>query len=313
MSNCSSLPAIRIKYNKELLEEICERDKCIVDIDKIENFTRDTRINFICNCGIINEKNFRELYKKGGGFCKKCTLVLQKEKTKITSLDRYGVEHILQNTDIREKGKLTCLKKYNVEYSSQNADVKEKGRETCLEKYGYKYPLQNDEIKKLKIKKCLEKYGVENTFQLQEVREKSKQTCLQKYGHEFPQQNADFYENSLKNFYKLKDFTFPCGNIIKVQGYEPLLLKHLVELNYTYEDIIIDRTKVPQIWYKKDNKKHRYYCDAYIPKINTIYEVKSIWTYEKNKEDTLLKKQACIDAGYLYELFIFNKGIRIYL
>jgi len=32
---------VKVKYNKELLEEICERDKCIIDLDKIETSTRD--------------------------------------------------------------------------------------------------------------------------------------------------------------------------------------------------------------------------------------------------------------------------------
>ena len=57
---------------------------------------------------------------------------------------------------------------------------------------------------------------------------------------------------------------------------------------------------------KKNNKKSRYFCDIYIPKTNTIYEVKSTWTYERNIEVNLLKKQACIDAGFNFELYIFD-------
>ena len=79
-----------------------------------------------------------------------------------------------------------------------------------------------------------------------------------------------------------------------------------MEEGYTHEDIITNRADVPEIWYDEDNKKHRYYCDAYIPKINTIYEVKSTWTYEIAKEKNILKQQACIDAGYLYVLCVYN-------
>jgi len=89
------------------------------------------------------------------------------------------------------------------------------------------------------------------------------------------------------------------------------LLKNLVEEGYTYEDIIVKRTDVPVIWYEKNNKQHRYYCDIYIPKINTIYEVKSTWTYKKDIEKINLTKQACIDDGYLFELYVYDgKGIR---
>jgi hypothetical protein len=124
-------------------------------------------------------------------------------------------------------------------------------------------------------------------------------------------QFGEVAEYQLQNAYNLKEFNFPCGKTILVQGYEPILLKSLVEEGYIYEDIIVKRTEVPLIWYEKDNKKHRYYCDVYIPKINTIYEVKSTWTYEIAKEKNKLKKQACIDAGYLFELYIYDgKGIR---
>jgi hypothetical protein len=89
------------------------------------------------------------------------------------------------------------------------------------------------------------------------------------------------------------------------------LLDILVKDGYTFNDIIIKRTEVPEIWYNKNDKKCRYFCDIYIPKTNTIYEVKSTWTYKKDIDDIPLKKQACIDTGYNFELYVFDsKGVR---
>ena len=120
-------------------------------------------------------------------------------------------------------------------------------------------------------------------------------------------QNAEISERQSKNAFRLKTYTFHCGNTIQVQGYEPLLLDILVKQGYTFEDIIVSRTQVPEIWYKNtNNKKSRYYCDIYIPKTNTIYEVKSTWTYNKDTDNVLLKKQACLDNGYNFELYIFD-------
>jgi hypothetical protein len=45
----------------------------------------------------------------------------------------------------------------------------------------------------------------------------------------------------------------------------------------------------------------------FIPKTNTIYEVKSTWTYKNGLDTITLKKQACEDAGYNFELYIFDK------
>ena len=456
------------RYTKELLEKICSRDKCIIDFDKIEKYNREINIEFICNCGITYNKTFRQLYELSYGFCKICTENRRIDMVKQTCLDRYGVENPFQSQEIKDKSKQTCLNKYGVEYSLQSQEVRDKSKQTCIEKYGVENPFQSQEIKdkskqtclnkygvefasqldefkenvkqtcierygveylmrskefkdksiktcldkygvehpsqlqdfqdkikqtrldkygieyslqsqeiKNKFKQtcllnngveypmqsqeirnkskqtcllnngfeyptqtekckktCIEKYGVEYSLQSQEVKDKSKktcldkygvehvsqsyefkeivkQTCLDKYGVEYPMQFSEVAEYQLHNSYKLKEFIFPCGNSIQVQGYEPFLLKNLVEEGYTYEDIIVKRTDVPVIWYEKNNKQHRYYCDIYIPKINTIYEVKSTWTYKKDIEKINLTKQACIDAGYLFEIYVYDgKGIR---
>ena len=158
---------------------------------------------------------------------------------------------------------------------------------------------------------CFLNYGVENPSQSQEIKNKKIDTSILHYGVEYPMQFGEVAEYQLQNAYNLKEFNFPCGNTIQVQGYESILLKNLVKEGYTYEDIIVKRTEVPEIWYDKDNNKHRYYCDIYIPKINTIYEVKSTWTYKKDIDKINLTKQACIDTGYLFELYVYDgKGIR---
>ena len=70
----------KVKYNRELLEQVCERDKCIVDFDNIEKYNRDVRIEFVCSCGNNDVKNFRVINQKGGGYCQKCTEKIGKIK-----------------------------------------------------------------------------------------------------------------------------------------------------------------------------------------------------------------------------------------
>jgi hypothetical protein len=300
---------------KELSENICSRDKCIIIFDKLEKCNRDTKIKFICNCGIEYSKTFRLLYDIGA-FCKICTKNKRYEKVKQNSIEKYGVEHPQQYQEAKDKSKQTCIEKYGVECPMKSQEVKDKSKQTCIERYG---AMKSQEAKDKSKQTCLNKYGVEYAVQSQEVKDKMKTTCIERYGVEFAFQSQEakdkfkqtcISEKQSKNAYKFKQFNFPCGNTIQVQGYEPFLLKSLVEKGYTYEDIIVKRTEVPEIWYDKDNKLHRYYCDVYIPKINTIYEVKSTWTYEKDIEDIPLKKQSCIDAGYLFELYVYDgKGI----
>jgi hypothetical protein len=120
-----------VSYNKSLLEEICIRDKCIIDFDKIEKYTRDTKIDFTCSCGDINSKSFRTI-NNIGCYCKKCTQNNRQEKIKQTCLKKFGVEYATQKQEVKDKIKETCLERYGVENISQKQEVKNKKRENCL-------------------------------------------------------------------------------------------------------------------------------------------------------------------------------------
>lgn len=127
------------------------------------------------------------------------------------------------------------------------------------------------------------------------------------YGVDRPSQNLEIFEKSQKNGKKLRDFMFNTGTVVRVRGYEPKALKCLEENNYTEPDLIVDLKLMPKIWYMQDNIKHRYYPDIYVPTENLIIEVKSTFTYNRQLEKNLLKRQACVDAGYTFKFMIFDK------
>jgi hypothetical protein len=121
-------------------------------------------------------------------------------------------------------------------------------------------------------------------------------------------QNKDISEKQSKKSYKLKEFIFPCGKTVKIQGYEHFALGDLIIEGFLYEDIITNRKDVPEIWYIDNNEnKHRYFPDIYIPKLNKLIEVKSEWTYKINKEILELKADACIKLGFIYEIRIYSR------
>ncbi len=126
--------------------------------------------------------------------------------------------------------------------------------------------------------------------------------------------NTEIMEKSSKNAYKLKNYIFPSGKIIKIQGYENFAIDYLIQNeNINENDIITGPKNVPEIWYNdKLGNKHRYYVDIFIPSQNRCIEVKSTWTAEKNKEKVYLKQNASTELGYVYDLWIYNKkGERI--
>jgi hypothetical protein len=234
-----------------------------------------------------------------------------KGKGRLTNLEKYGFENQMQRDDIKEKCKQTNLEKYGVEYTSQCEEFKQKIRQTNLEKYGVEHFTQTDIMKEKTKETNLKKYGVEHNLQRSEIREQIKQTNLKKYGVESVMQNPEIMEKNIKSSYYLKEYILPSGNVIKIQGYEHFALDELLKKDDICEnDIITGCNNVPEIWYNDTNgKKHRHYVDIFIPSQNRCIEVKSTWTFEKQKEIVFLKQIAAKALGYLYEIWVYdNKG-----
>ena len=237
-----------------------------------------------------------------------------REKTVSTCIEKYGTECPLQNSVVKIKSIETNKEKYGVCYANQNNIIKEKIRNTNIDKYGVNCVLKNEIIKSQIKETNLERYGCEYATQSQEVREKIKNTCLEKYGVEYPQQNSEISEKTSKNAYKLKSYTFPSGNIIQVQGYEPFGLDELIHTEQINEsDVVTKRTEVPTIWYEDSNgKKHRYFVDMFIPSQKRCIEIKSTWTMEKKRDSVFEKQQAMKNAGYECEIWVYNeKGKKV--
>jgi hypothetical protein len=121
-------------------------------------------------------------------------------------------------------------------------------------------------------------------------------------------------EKNVKLSYYLKEYIFPSGNKIKIQGYEHFALDELLNIeNINENDIMTGYKDVPTIWYHdENNKKRRHYVDIFIPKQNRCIEIKSTWTAKKNNGIIFLKQNAAKELGYIYEIWIYDaKGNKI--
>lgn len=179
---------LNIKGSKSVskLKEIGIECK-IGDIVKIpiEKMWKGSNIKINVKCDICgHEKKLRYtdylLNLKHNLYC--CSNKCAVEKSKITNLDKYGVENVFQNEEIKNKIKETNLEKYGCEYSAQNTEIKEKIKQTNLEKYGVHTTLLEEKtIKKIK-QTNLEKYGDIYPICTKEIRNKAENTKYEKYG-----------------------------------------------------------------------------------------------------------------------------------
>jgi hypothetical protein len=308
----------RLKYDYEMLKNICDDGGVILLIDYSNKYiTRDTRIIGKCIfCENSFDKSLNKLHKQRNFGCITCAKDLKFERIKNTMVNNYGVEYAAQSQICMDKMKKTTFEKYGVEYANQSEVVKDKIRQTNLETYGFEYGLQSEEVKEKRRITNLEKYGFENPLQREEIKEKSKNTCLKKYNVEYPCQCPEIYEKQNKKSYYLKDYVLPSGNTIKIQGYEHYALDALYKKeNINENDIITGCKNVPTIWYNdSNNKKHRHFVDIFIPSINKCIEVKSTWTFKKQKEIVFFKQTAAKELGFLYEIWVYdNKGNKVEL
>lgn len=136
---------------------------------------RDT-LHFVCErCGA-------GVMRKGAHFSRK--LLCRKCSTAMTNLEKYGVENVAQNSEIKRKS-VDLMKK-------SIAAAKKKRLNTLREKYGVDNPGQIEEVKRKIAATVRDRHGSVSSFlHSEKAASKRKKTNLKKYSVEFPLQSKD--------------------------------------------------------------------------------------------------------------------------
>lgn len=231
-----------------------------------------------------------------------------KQKYARTIKRRYGenVTHTQQLQEVKQKQKDTIMRVHGVKHASLLPSVQEKSRKTFFSHYGtYKH----SEVKTLMEKTRqthLKRYGRHSAgTALSQAR--SQKTCMARYGVTHACKNPAIYKKMQQGSYKKHDYIFPSGKTARVQGYEPYALDLILKYIDENEIAVDDTSLVPTIDYKLNGKEHKYYPDIYVKKHNLIIEVKSQYTYDKEYERNMAKKEYTIEKGYNFRFLIMNK------
>lgn len=316
-----------IKHSHKCQNEICTNTALK---DKYGNYKK-----YCCNeCKKIGTKN-----KFANTYATKDTDAIL-EKRKATNTLKYGVANVAQAEFVRDKLRITTtatsdirtaktretnLKNHGVESTNSLQAVKDKKKDTFIERYGVDHQLKIPEIAASVSRKNtdnaterlgkshitnLKRYGCENPSANVDVKQRRTNTMIERFGVENASQNVEVHAKKMRSGYRTKEFIFPSGKTVCVQGYEPQALTELLRI-YTEDEIITDTLLKPTIPYKDtDGKDHIYFPDIYIPKDNKLIEVKSRYTFDGFvgwKETNLLKQTASIDAGYDHVFMIMGK------
>ncbi len=236
-----------------------------------------------------DKKTYYDMHIKQGrdGYCKTCN-----EPTKFRGLGGYATfcskscrsadEEYRKNCALPKLGKKQSDETIRKRIANTDQSLKEKNR----------------------IKSLQERYGedVVNPSQTPSYRENYTKTSLMNWGAKHPSSAPDSFRT--KRQYKKRTVVIDGHTFSDIQGYEDVFLEQLNILfpNVTYENLLEERSKT---LFRKNGSVH--YPDFFSKKHNHMFEVKSEWTFENNKEDALLKKAEAEEQGYLYNIIIWKR------
>jgi len=168
------------------------------------------------------------------------------DKRKQTLLERHGSE----TYNNRSGAKQTCEERYGVSHHNKNPEIKKKGTDTMIERYGGSGPMNSPILRARITKTNQERYGVEFPFQNKNIQQKVEESNLQNHGNRFFMSTPEFriksrqslmdrygVESNMhvpeyldrRDWFSQKQYTFPSGKIVRVQGNEPKALDLLLE------------------------------------------------------------------------------------
>jgi hypothetical protein len=168
---------------------------------------------------------------------------------------------------------------------------------------------QTDESRQRGIDTCMKTYGVPNANMAESVKEKKIEAYIRTLGVDNPMKDPIIFQRCMDNAKSQREYKMPSGTIRIIQGYEPQAHDILLKDGFTEEQIISGRgSNTPIIDYLDDNgKSHRHYPDIFIPHQNRIIEIKSTHTFNLKDDYVIKKKEAGINKGFNYEIWILDR------
>ena len=115
-----------------------------------------------------------------------------RDKSKTTCIEKYGVENPHQNKDIIAKCENTCLEKYGVTNPNKTKEVRDKINKTNLERYGVTCSLRNEEVHKKVLNSMNERYGVNYTAESELLRNKMYDTSVNSHNGVYHSRTEEF-------------------------------------------------------------------------------------------------------------------------
>jgi very-short-patch-repair endonuclease len=194
------------------------------------------------------------------------------------------------STSKRERTKETSIKKYGVEHPSQSEVVKNKAKQTNVERYGVESPSKLEAVKEKSIKTCLKKYGVPHHTMTQEYKDRTSQRASSKFNGKTSKEWAKELQISRSYF----------NILVREFGIEHALSheKTVSSIELAVRNILLELGVVFETQFKVKNR----IADFFIPEHDLIIEADGhYWHSDAVNDDKMYhfkKRQLYVDSGF---------------
>jgi hypothetical protein len=235
---------------------------------------------------------------------------------------KYGVDNPFQSEEVKSKIRVKLMTKFGVDNPRKVPELVKKAGETCTRKYGVDHFMRQPHIKEAcrtnrsrLLKGIKARFGTDSPYSSPDVRKASNKTIIVNHGGAAL---SDVDPTSLPHWTKVgsvfrtisrrnrarKVFVSE-GVQIPLQGYEAKVLSELVfRHGMDLRDFEFD--SIPEIPYFDPSRGiwRVYHPDFWIPRLNWVIEVKSDWTFSRDKETNLAKYHAAVGLGYTMNFIV---------
>ena len=295
-----------------------EHQRKFVDYNRIISKSKSFKYACSRKCGLkkfeeTNQTNVRKPHPMKGKKIETQKLEDILTKRKQTNLEKFGVEHVLQNQKIQSKFEKTNLEKWGKTNFSKTEEFLEKQKITCLKNWGVNHQSQSEEIKE-KIKKTnLEKWGVKSTLNIQKSNLK-RQSIFESehFRKDFEISKHPDYLEYLGESISLFKCNLGHSFEIRYDNFKTRIVSNLPLCTTCYPIDDLTSIKEKEILnfienkYKKNiipNYRDGLEIDIYLPELKIGFEFNGLWWHS----DKYKSKNYHIDKLNYFK----NKGIRI--
>jgi len=192
---------VNLKVNINNIEHLKERGyqnlkfKQVIEV-KVEDLSKGSHVKITVKCDVCDKireslmyKEYLKNFENGGYYsCKgKCS----SDKSRMTNMEKYGVDNPSKCEEVKIKKIETSLNNYGVSYYSKTEESKNRFKTFCFTKYGVDNPSKSEEIKKKRKLTMNKKYGVDYYVLHRDFLDKSKETSVRNYGVDHPMKLKD--------------------------------------------------------------------------------------------------------------------------